>query len=91
MAEITQRIVDYRERLDATVTAFSLFIRDLCPAAQLEVSFSRHEEEDAHIWVSLPPSLSEDERETLANQIAEKSIDLLLDTGFLILAGIEDP
>lgn len=91
MAETTQRIVDYRERLDAAVTAFSLFIRDLRPEVRLEISFSRHEDEDAHIWVSLPPSLSEDEREKLANRIAEKSIDLLLDTGFLILAGIEDP
>lgn len=91
MAQTTQRLADYRERLDATVTTFSLFIRDLCPEARLEISFTRHEDEDAHIWVSLPPSLSEEERENLANQIAERSIDLLLNTGFLILAGIEEP
>lgn len=90
MAQI-QKIDDYRERLDAAVTAFSLFIRDLCPEARLETSFSRYEGEDAHIWVSLPPSFSEEQQEKLANRIAEKSIDLLLDTGFLILAGIEEP
>ena len=91
MAQTTERVFDYRERLDAAVTAFSLFIRDLCPEARLEISFARHEGEDAHIWVSFPSSLSEEEQESFANQIAEKSLDLLLATGFLILAGIEEP
>ena len=90
MARTTPGLTDYRERLDAAVTAFSLFIRDLCPEARLEVSFARHEDEDAHIWVTPPSSLSEEERENLANQIAERSIDLLLDAGFLVLAGLEE-
>jgi hypothetical protein len=73
------------------VTAFSLFIRDLCPDARLEISFVRYEDEDAHIWIALPSTLTEEEREELANHIAEKSLDILLVEGFLILAGIEDP
>jgi hypothetical protein len=82
---------DYRNRLDATVTAFSLFIRDLCPEARLEISFARYEEEDAHIWVSFPAPLSAEGQEHLANLMAEKSLDILLTEGFLILAGIEEP
>jgi hypothetical protein len=90
MAQMNQALTDYRDRLDATVTAFSLFIRDLCPEAKLEISFARYEEEDAHIWVSLPATLAAEEREDIANRIAEKSLDMLLGEGLLILAGIEE-
>ena len=91
MAQTIQASLDYRTRLDATVTAFSLFIRDLCPEAQLEISFARYEDEDAHIWVTPPATLSAEEREHFANRMAEKSLDILLAEGFLILAGIEEP
>jgi len=77
--------------LDAAVTALSLFIRDLCPEARLEVAFTRYEDEDAHIWVSLPSAISEEEREHIANQMAEKSLDILLTEGLLILDGLDDP
>ena len=90
MAKITQTLSDYRDRLDAAVTAFSLFIRDLCPEARFEISFTRYEDEDAHIWVSLPSNLTPEEREDLANHLAEKSLDFLIAEGFLILAGIEE-
>lgn len=90
MAGTIQTVTDYRNRLDAAVTAFSLFIRDLCPEAHLEISFVRYEEEDAHIWVTLPATLTADEREDLANRFAERSLDILLTEGFLVLAGIEE-
>jgi hypothetical protein len=90
MAGTIQTLTDYRNRLDAAVTNFSLFIRDLCREAQLEISFARYEDEDAHIWVSLPATLTAGDREDLANRVAEKSLDILLEDGFLILAGIGD-
>jgi hypothetical protein len=90
VALITQKSAEYRQRLDALVTAFSLFIRDLCPEAELDISFACYEDEDAHIRVLLPSVLSADEHEALANRIAEKSLDILLEEGFLILAGIEE-
>ena len=90
MAGTIQTLIDYRNRLDAAVTTFSLFIHDLCHEAQLEISFTRYEDENAHIWVSLPATLTAGEREDLANRMAEKSLDILLEDGFLILAGIED-
>ena len=90
MEQNTQTISDNRDRLDAAVTAFSLFIRDLCPEARMEISFTRYEDEDAHIWVSLPADFTPQAREELANHLAEKSLDLLLAEGFLILAGLED-
>jgi len=90
MAHNTQTLSDYRDRLDAAVTAFSLFICDLCPEARMEISFTRYEDEDAHIWVSLPANFTPEAREDLANYLAEKSLDILLAEGFLILAGLED-
>ncbi|MGH7962152.1 MAG: hypothetical protein ACRERD_10060, partial [Candidatus Binatia bacterium] len=53
-------------------------------------SFVRYEDEDAHIWISLPSFLTEEEREDIANRVAEKSLDLLLTEGFLIVAGVEE-
>ena len=70
---------------------FSLFIREICSETQLEISFVRYEDEDAHIWITLPSTLAPEVREELANRVAEKSVDLLLNEGFLILAGIEEP
>ena len=86
----TQTNSDYRDRLDAAVTAFSLFIRDLCAEARLEISLTRYEDEDAHIWVSVPADFTPEASEDLANRLAEKSLDILLAEGFLILAGLED-
>ena len=90
MEQNTQTISDYRDRLDTAVTAFSVFICDLCPEARMEISFTRYEDEDAHIWVSLPANFTPEAREDLANHLAEKSLDFLLADGFLILAGLED-
>lgn len=90
MARKSQTVSNYRGRLDAAVTALSFFIRDVCPEAGLEISFARYEDEDAHIWISLPATLTEEEREDIANRVAEKSIDVLLTEGFLIVAGVEE-
>jgi hypothetical protein len=91
MERTTQTHIDHRSRLDAAVTAFSVFVRDLCPEAELEISFVRYEDEDAHIWVSLPDVVKAEEREELANRMAEKSLDVLIEEGLLILAGIDEP
>ena len=90
MEQNIQTLSDYRDRLDAAVTTFSHFICDLCPEARMEISFTRYEDEDAHIWVSLPANFTPEAREDLANHLAEKCLDLLLAEGFLILAGLED-
>lgn len=91
MARTIQESTEYRRRLDNAVTAFSLFIRELCPEAELDIAFTRYEDEDAHIRVFLPPTFMPDEREKLANCMAEKSIDVLLEDGLLIIVGVEDP
>ncbi|MBI2875443.1 MAG: hypothetical protein HYY20_01020 [Candidatus Tectomicrobia bacterium] len=57
----------------------------------MEISSIRYECEDAHIRVFPPPSLTDQEREALDFQLAQKSIDILLETGLLILAGLYEP
>ncbi len=91
MTQPLQTVLDYRTRLDTAVTSFSRYIHDLCPDARLEISFVRYETEDAHIWITSPATMTEDQRDRLSSQVAEKSIDILLSEGFLILAGVEDP
>lgn len=74
MAQTTPTVADYRRRLDAAVTALSLFIHDLCPEPRLGISLARCGDEDAHTWVSLPSILAIEEREQLANRMAEKEL-----------------
>ena len=73
MAQTILTLPDYRTRLDAAVTALSLFIRELYPEAQMEVSFVRYEDEDAHIWVSLPSTFPEEERDTWPTRSPKKA------------------
>lgn len=91
MTQPLQTVLDYRTRLGTAVTSFSRYIHDLCPDARLDISFVRYETEDAHIWITAPATMTEDQRDRLSSQVAEKSVDILLSEGFLILAGVEDP
>ena len=91
MTPTVQTRDDYRERLGAAVIAFSHFIRDLCPEARLDTSFFHYDTEDALIDITPPATLTEEQREALADKVAEKGMDILLSEGFLILAGVEDP
>ncbi len=90
MASTADQGRDERSALDAAVTAFTLWIRTECPTAEVDASFARYEDEDAHIRVTAPPHLSPEQRESLSNQMAEKSLDILIEQGFLILPAIED-
>lgn len=91
MTQIVQPRDDYRERLGAAVSTFSRFIRALCPEARLDTSFFHYDTEDALIDIIPPATLTEAQRDALADSVAEKSMDILLNEGFLIAASVEDP
>lgn len=82
---------DLRVLAERYVTELSLYVKELCPEAEMEISFIRYECEDAHIRVFPPSSLSEKEIVELDDQLAQKSIDILLEAGLLILVGIYEP
>jgi hypothetical protein len=86
-----RRVVDRRDLVDHHVTSLSLLIKERCPEAEMEISFTRYEDEDAHIWVFPPETLGEAERDRLWHEIADKSLDILLESGVLILTGVFQP
>ena len=74
--------------LDKYVTEISLLAKELCPEAAVEVLFTRYEDEDAHIFVFLPEGSSETDMDRLGEALTDRSVEILLDTGLLILAGV---
>jgi hypothetical protein len=73
--------------LDKYVTEISLLAKELCPEAVVEVLFTRYEDEDAHIVVFLPAGVSDTDMDKLGEALTNRSVEILLDTGLLILAG----
>ena len=82
--------LDHRTLLDHYMTTFSLYIKELYPEGQMEINFATYDGEDGHIILFLPPFISDDEREKLGNHLAEKGIEILLESGFLILVELRD-
>lgn len=91
MSPSGQTLKDRKSLLDQHLTEATLFIKQQCPDAEVEVSQTSYEDEDAHILVFPPASFSEEAREKLADACAEKSIRILLETGLLILIGVYEP
>lgn len=73
--------------LDKYVTELILLARAQCPEAVVDVLFTRYEDEDAHLVVFLPESSCEADMDQLGEVLTKRSVDILLETGLLILAG----
>lgn len=76
--------------LDTYVTGLILLAKAQCPEAVVEVLFTRYEDEDAHIFAFLPDNASEADKDRLGEVLTKRSVEILLDTGLLILAGVYD-
>jgi hypothetical protein len=74
--------------LDKDVTEISLLAKELCPEADVDIVFTRYEDEDAHIFVFLPEGTSETAVDKLGEALTQRSVEILLDTGLLILTGV---
>jgi hypothetical protein len=74
--------------LDKYVTELTLLAKEQCPEAVVEVLFTRHEDEDAHIFVFLPEDTIEKNVDRLGEALTSRSVAILLDTGLLILTGV---
>ena len=74
--------------LDTYVTEISLLAKERCPEAVVELLFTRYEDEDAPIVVFLLDGTSETDIDTLGEALINRSVEILLDTGLLILAGV---
>ena len=82
---------DRRQILDATLTELSLYAKELCPEAVVEVSTVRYEDEDGHVEVFPPPTLSEEEEERIELALAARAADVFASTGLYVLCAVLDP
>jgi hypothetical protein len=74
--------------VDRYVTELILLAKGSCPDAILEVLSTRYEDEDAHILVYPPEGTSDTDMDRLGDALTERSVEILLDTGLLILIGV---
>lgn len=82
---------DYRALLDAKLTELTLYAKELCPEAIVEASTIHYEDEDGHVDIFPPPSLSEEEEEQLELAVAARAGDIFEETGLFILCAALDP
>lgn len=88
MSEEARTATDRAALLDKYVTEITLLAKEYCPEAAIEVLFTRYEDEDAHVIVFLPENASEADTDRLREQLIQRSVEILEDTGLLILAGV---
>lgn len=91
MAKEVPALPDRRDLIDRYLTSFGLLIKELCPEAEIDISPVRYEDEDAHIRVFPPASITEQERDRLADRLADRTVEILNETGLLILTGVYEP
>jgi hypothetical protein len=88
MSEHLPILTDRMTLLDKYITELILLAKGSCPAAVVEVLFTHYEDEDAHILVYLPEGTNETDMDRLGDALTERSVEILLDTGLLILVGV---
>jgi hypothetical protein len=88
MPEGTLTATDRTALSEQYVTEICRLAKEQCPAAVVEVLFTRYEDEDAHIVVFMPERTSETDLDKLGEVLTTRSVEILLETGVLILAGV---
>ena len=88
MPKTAKALTDRSSLVDRYVTELSLLAKEHCPDATVEVAFTRYEDEDAHIFVFVPQRTKETDTATLEEVLTDRSIQILLDNGLLILVGV---
>lgn len=76
------------QSLDHILTEFSLFVKELCPEASVEVTKTIYEDEDANVLVRPPVAWTAEACDSLEERLSERSVDVLLQTGYHILVGV---
>lgn len=78
-------------RLEKCITDFSLFIKARCPESLVKVREAVFEDEDATLTVYPPSDWTFEQCSDLEQMLSEKSIDILLETGYSLLVGVPEP
>jgi hypothetical protein len=78
---------ELRRQVDAMMT----YIRDLAPEVVVRFTGVIYEDEDANLQVYPPLGWDEDRCLELQHRIAQHGVDVLLETGHLILVSVRTP
>jgi hypothetical protein len=81
---------DRRTLLDAKLTELMLYAKELCPEAVVEASTIQYDDEDGHIRVFSPPTLSEAEEERIEMALGTRADEIFDATGLFILCAVCD-
>ncbi len=79
---------DRRTLLDRKLTELLLYAKELCPEARVEVSTIQYEDEDGHVKVFPPPTLSEEDVDRVEMALATRAGEIFDTTGLFILCAV---
>ena len=68
----------------------SLLAKELCPGARVEATTASYEDEDGHVRVYPPTGLSRTQIEEIEGSIADRCVDILVDTGLFLCSAVYD-
>lgn len=73
------------------LTEVSLLAKDLCPETKVEATTESYEDEDGHVRIYPPAGLSQGQVADLEGKIAERCVDILVETGVFLCAAVYEP
>ena len=83
-----QTTASQQELLENILSTLSALIQELCPEAEIDITFEQYEDEDAHIYIHPPPTLAAEKVEHLELTVGEHCNEILLDTGLFIVSAV---
>ena len=79
---------DRRVLLDRKLTELLLYAKELCPEARVEASTIQYEDEDGHVKIFPPPTLSEEDVDRVEMALATRAGEIFDTTGLFILCAV---
>jgi hypothetical protein len=79
---------DRRTLLDRKLTELLLYAKELCPEARVEASTIQYEDEDGHVQVFPPPTLSDEDVDRVEMALATRAGEIFDTTGLFILCAV---
>jgi hypothetical protein len=76
--------------LDSKLTELALYAKELCPGADVDATSLQYEDEDGHVEVFPPTSLSEAEIDRLELALAARAAQVFAETDLYILCAVLD-
>ena len=79
-----------RMLVDKVLTELILLAKELCPAARIETTMEGFEDEDGHVRIYTPADITEKEIDTIEGKVADRCVDILVETGVFICSAVYD-